>query len=311
MQTATGDTAALSPSNQRKVLAMRVRALFVVILAVVAAFLMVGTAYAAPPVEISGHVGEIVDRKAKDHDALRYVGKPAPRGFSHDYQWARPFITTPSPDDTPIMLDGILSLRDRVPETTAMIGLVDRAALKAGSAKRQVGAFIYVFTNAVGDVRIGLTDGNEGGGELVQRSVRIAAADVPDEVEVTFTVDGTANPQACASHAADLATADGCMTLQVGDDIVDSYGTVAAAGFDAEFAKGAVPGWEVVPERKSGVHYDLRIAPAKVVCGAKHKHWPGDGDEHGEWHKEFGGHQGGEHSHWDGTDASHGCRWKR
>lgn len=171
------------------------------------------------------------------------------------------------------MLSGTLSLRERVRGRTARIGLVDLASLEDGSADLLVGAFISVSTNADGDVRIAVTDGNDGGGELVERSIEIPADDVPDEVEVTFTVDGTVDPRTCATPGADVETADGCLTLQISGEVMSTV--VVAADFDAELAEGAVPGWAVAPAGESGVHFDLAISPAKVheVKAGTHGLW--------------------------------------
>ena len=198
-------------------------------------------------------------------DALRYVGTRHGRRSTHGYLRADPFIVG-LPGRTPTTLSGWLDLRKGVRDTVATIGLVDLASLKKGQTGRQEGAFLYVFTRPDGSVRIGLTDGNIGG-ELVQVSKIYPAGAVPDKVKVAFTVEATdvlGELKNCATHDADVDTADGCMTLVIDDgsastEIVDSYGTITAPGFDDEFARGAVPGWEAWPGGRTGIKYFLRV----------------------------------------------------
>lgn len=217
------------------------------------------------PLHISGTVGEIVDPDATNGGFfLRYVGDPAPAGYSHSYQWDNPFIET-SPESGPVVFEGTLDLTHRESNNSvAMIGLLDKSALESGAHEFQRGAYIYVNNRPNGDVRIGVTDGNSGG-ELVQtfHVIPAATADLAP-LAVTFTVDGTADPSTCAVPPGSAATADGCMTLEIDGftQLTDSYGTLTGAADGREFATGGIPGWEAFPSGASNVGYDLTITPA-------------------------------------------------
>lgn len=87
------------------------------------------------PIDISG----VTDADADDTTALRYVGDPAPGGFAHGYQWARPSIET-SPADGPVTFTSTLDVGDRVPNTVDTIGLVELSALEDGGDARDTGA---------------------------------------------------------------------------------------------------------------------------------------------------------------------------
>lgn len=127
--------------------------------------------------QIAGTVGEIVDTDplagpvfaGQEGYFLRYVGVPAPSGYSHDYQWADPYIETVSPEDEPVIFQGTLDLGTRVAGQTSFIGLNDKQSLAAGvggGAAWTTGANIYVSSHATnGSVKIGVSDGNAGGGE--------------------------------------------------------------------------------------------------------------------------------------------------
>ena len=200
-------------------------------------------------------------RPDETSDALRYVGSRNRRFSDADYLRADPFIVTKPQRGT--TLSGWLDLSDGVPGSVATIGLVDLASLRDGQSGRQEGAFIYVYTMDEDTVRIGVTDGNDGG-ELVQNFEDVTVDD-DGKVRVEFTIDGGADPEDCGADA-DVDAAEGCMTLVVdgGEPITDSYGSITAEGFEDEFARGAVPGWEAYPEDGSstGIKYRLRVAPA-------------------------------------------------
>jgi hypothetical protein len=243
------------------------RALGVAAAALLAAGLTAVTAVAQPPTSahISGTVGETVDPGASNGGFfLRYVGDPAPPGYSHDYQWAGPFIET-RPESGPVTFTGTLDLTDRTSDNSvAMIGLLDKADLEAGNHSFQRGAYIYVNNRPDGTVRIGVTDGNSGG-EIVQTFLTIPAATADaGPLDVVFTVDGTADPATCAVPPGSGAAADGCLTLSIDGigTISDSYGTlVGTAGSAVEFATGAIPGWEAFPSGAGNVGFDMTIEP--------------------------------------------------
>lgn len=220
------------------------------------------------PAHINGTVGEIVDPDAAlGGFYLRYVGDPAPAGYSHNYQWDNPFTVT-QPEAGPVSFTGTLDLTQRVSNNSvAMIGLLDRSALEGGATEFQAGAYIYVNNRTNGDVRIGVTDGNAGGGELVQTTVTVPAATAnAGPLSVTFTVDGTADPALCAKPSGSSGGAEGCMTLAISGFPTqsDSYGAITGASDGSEFASGAIPGWESFPSGSHGVSYDLTISPATV-----------------------------------------------
>jgi hypothetical protein len=333
---------------------MRARALFVSVVALVTVFALVVPVFASyrhpsggsggsmpGTPDIEGIIGEVDDHDTDGGaDALRYVGDPAPDGFSHTYQWADPFITT-DPDDGPVTFTGTLDLSDRTPDTVAAIGLVELAALASGGDARDTGALIYIFSRQDGSVRIGLTDGRAGG-EIVQTFIEIPAVPEPGELDVVFTVDGTADPEECRVQPDDPVDEDGgCMTLRIddADPLGDSYGTIKAVIDDtAEFADGAVPGWEMFQGDSANIAYDFSIDPATVVddrpdrpkskwdckrggwreyghrhkdrcmkhvMKRHHKHHGRHGDGHGDGH--HGSHGDGHHGrHGDGHHGRHG-----
>jgi len=271
---------------------MRSRAVVLAVVAILAVPMLAGAAQAGSghhddhrgrhsrSVTITGEVGKAPGRhhrhgrhQSQSSDALRYVGdqKGKRRGRHQgrtppaDYLRGDPFIVT-MPDRAATTLSGWVWLKRGVPGSVATIGLVDLASLEDGQSGRQEGAFFYVFTRRDGRVRVGLTDGNIGG-ELVQVSQYFEAGRIPRKIWVEFTVERTDDEDelgACATSDVDEATADGCMTLVIndGDPIVDSFGSIAAADFDDEFADGAVPGWEAYPGGTTGIKYALRVAPA-------------------------------------------------
>jgi hypothetical protein len=240
---------------------------------VIAAVVLLPGLTAADSASIAGTVGDpTVDPDASNGGFfLRYVGHPAPDGYSHSYQWAGLRIVTASPESGPVTLTGTLDLSDRQTGDVSMIGLLDVESLEAGATSFQRGAYIYIFVQNTGNVRVGVTDGNAGG-EIVQAFITIPATDVPESLEVVFTVDGTADPAGCATAIADIATSDGCMTLEIDgfSTLSDSYGTIVdPAGNAQEFATGGVPGWEAFPSGETGIDYSLLVEPTvltKEIC---------------------------------------------
>ena len=220
---------------------------------------------------ISGTTGAIVDAGASSPTfILRYVGNPAPGGYSHSYQWAEPRIVTPSPEDGPITMSGTLDIDGQVQGQVSMIGLIDLTALEAGVTGFQTGAYIYVFRRTATEWRIGVTDGNAGG-EIVQTFIIVPATDLPADgvLNVVFTVDGTQDGTTCAVSTSTAPA--GCMTLQISGGLVnstltDSYGDLKHAdSATPEFANGAVPGWDDFVA--AGVIYDLTVTPTLVLDG--------------------------------------------
>ena len=219
----------------------------------------------APSATISGTVGENVSTTDQyDGRYLRYVGNPAPAGYDTWYQWGSPYILTTSPEEGPVTVSGTLDLTDMT-ETNqvAVIGLTDADALRAGDRGDKADNGIYVARREDA-YRIGVTDGDAGGGEFVQRFIDLPPSTT--SIEVEFVVDGTANPATCAS-AADTPTADGCMALTVngGESITDSYGTIVPTDIETELGNGAHPGWySAYPSGEGpnvGVDFNLVISP--------------------------------------------------
>ena len=226
-----------------------------------------GAGAASPPsATISGTVGENVSTTDNyDGRYLRYVGNPAPAGYDIWYQWGSPYILTTSPEDGPVTMAGTLDLADMTKTNqVAVIGLTDADALRAGDRGDKADNGIYVVRRA-DRYDIGVTDGDAGGGEFVQRSISLPLTTTSDQVELV--VDGTADPATCASDAGDASTADGCMTLTVngGDPIRDSYGTIAPDGIETELGNGAHPGWYSAYDAGDGpnvgVDFNLTISP--------------------------------------------------
>ena len=251
------------------------RAAFVALLSFALAMTMgLSTAAANGSAQITGTVGEIVDSDAgtgfegQEGFFLRYVGDPAPAAYSHTYQWGVPYIETLSPEAGPVTLEGTLDLTTRQLETTAFIGLNDKTSLAVGTGGTPAwtsGANIYIDNQANGDVEIGVTDGNAGGGEYVQVSHTIpaATANAANALGVTFVVDGTVDPSTCGG-----AGAGGCMTLTVDGfaPLTDSYGEITpTASAVPEFGDGAHPGWDASHSEGGDVGYDLTVSPVVVT----------------------------------------------
>lgn len=233
-------------------------------------------AYAAEPsATITGSVGERVTDDGSSL-RLRYVGDPAPAGYDGNYQRG-PAILTPSPELTPVTMAGTLDLSQMSENgQTAVIGLHDADALASGQTghKQEVGIYVTYRTGSGGYFVVGVTDGDAGGGEWAQEFKRIPVSDLPDGiVTVEFVVDGSIDPATCASDAADIATADGCMTLTVnGSTLSDSYGSISPHGVTTELGNGAHPGWYsawTTTGPEIGVNYDLTISPVTLVLTTK------------------------------------------
>lgn len=221
---------------------------------------------------ITGSVGERVTDGSSLR--LRYVGDPAPAGYTGNYQLG-PRIVTASPEDEPVTMTGTLDLSGMSTKgQVAIIGLYDAQALSNGATSHKQGAGIYV---AYGDsyFDIGVSDGDAGGGEFVQAFKRVPKTEFPNGIaEVEFVLNGAQDPATCASDPADVPTADGCMTLTINGEftVSDSYGSISPEGIETELDEGGHPGWYTAypaghgPE--IGVHYDLVISPAQLVLTA-------------------------------------------
>lgn len=246
-------------------------------LAVALALTAIAPAHATEPTAtITGSVGLRISEDGSSL-RLRYVGDPAPAGYDGNYQLG-PAILVPSPKIAPVTMEGTLNLSGMSENgQTAVIGLYDAGALAAGETghKEEVGIYVTYRTRSGGYYDVGVTDGDAGGGEWVQNFTRIAAADLANGmVTVKFVVDGSLDPAACASDAADIPSADGCMTLTVNGSstVTDSYGTISPDGVETELGNGAHPGWysawsHTGPE--IGVLYDLTISPVILVLHTK------------------------------------------
>ena len=217
---------------------------------------------------LHGEVGETNDPDANEETSplmLRYVGRPAPDSYSHDYQWGNRYLEA-DPESEPFVLEGTLDLTQRVPGSVAMIGLIDKSVLVDGGSGYQSGAYIYASNQQNGDVRLAVTDGNDSG-ELIQSATIVPAATADEApLEISFTVDGTVEGAGCAvpvsPRVPDTEPAEGCMTLAWDGTVVasDSYGGVTEPGYEVEFENGAIPGWDAFPGGPTGVRFDLTIS---------------------------------------------------
>lgn len=230
---------------------------------------------AGPSASISGTVGENVSTTdGYDGRHLRYVGDPAPEGYSPWYQWGSPHVLTASPEDGPVTMAGTIDVSGMsAAGQVAVIGLHDADALGAGDRGEKAEVGIYIAHDGA-DYTVGVTDGDAGGGEFVQRFTTFTPEDLVDGVlGVEFVVDGGADPASCASNAADVATADGCMTLVVnGRSVTDSYGTIVPTdiAIETELGSGAHPGWYSAygagDGPNVGVSFDLTVSPVVLTA---------------------------------------------
>jgi hypothetical protein len=233
----------------------------------------------APSATISGTAGENVSTTdGYDGRHLRYVGDPAPDGYSDFYQWGSPYVLTSSPEDGPVTMAGTLDVSGMsAAGQVAVIGLHDADALRAGDRGEKAEVGIYVAFDGE-EYTVGVTDGDAGGGEFVQSSTTFSADDLTDgPLQVTFVVDGEADPATCANGPTEVldedtgqvvATADGCMRLTVnGVTLSDSYGTIVPTDIviETELGGGAHPGWYTAYGTGDGpdvgVDFDLVVSP--------------------------------------------------
>lgn len=198
-------------------------------------FLVSASVFAANPVPslpISGIVGSTTaDPSATFASSyLRYVGNPAPSGFSHAYQWEDPYYVC-DPNSNPVVFNGTINTLSMIQGGVAFVGLIDKGLLESDKTGYQSGAYAYIYKNSPSTLRIGPTDGNLGG-EIVQ-----IFKDYP------IPADGIINLQ--------ITIYNGKVALQVNGDTVlsDDYGIVKTRNNDGayswnEFEFGAVPGWD-------------------------------------------------------------------
>ena len=227
---------------------------------------------AGPSATITGTVGENVSvNDGYDGRHLRYVGDPAPDGYSIWYQWGSPYVLTGSPEVGPVTMAGTIDVSGMTSAgQVAVIGLHDANALRAGDRGEKAEVGIYVAYDGATTYTVGVTDGDAGRGEFVQSFTTFTSDGLPDGVlDVEFVVDGTADPASCAS-AADVATADGCMTLTVnGRTLTDSYGTIVPTDIviETELGDGAHPGWYSAGDGPNvGVDFDLTVSPIVLTA---------------------------------------------
>jgi hypothetical protein len=229
-----------------------------------------------PTAPFVGTVSEIVDTDAETgipRRWMRQVGDPAPDGYSHGYQWGSPSIVTPPIDaDTgPVTLTGTLDVADASIGDFGLIGLFDTATLAAGERGLNEGAYIYAFSRDADTLVLGLSDGRGDGGEYVQVFNTIDLTVTDRVFDVTFTVDPTADALDCATDPVDVATAEGCLTLEVDGlpTLTDSYGTITNEGANGgvEFGEGATAGWDGLASATAatGFDYDLTVSPVLVA----------------------------------------------
>lgn len=227
---------------------------------------------AGPTATITGEVGENVSTTDNyDGRYLRYVGNPAPDGYDIWYQWGEPFILTESPEDMPITIVGTVNVSGMQSGDVAVIGLTDAAALQLTDRGDKADNGLYIAFNGT-NYRVGLTDGDAGGGEWVQTEVSFTPADLDGgNLDVELVYDATmADPSVCA--AGDSTGATGCMTLTVNGTttLTDSYGAVipdqTAAGM--ELAAGGQPGWYAAydSDQNVGVTFNLDVSPIVLLA---------------------------------------------
>jgi hypothetical protein len=219
--------------------------------------------------QFAGTVSEIVDPAADTgipRRWMRHVGDPAPSGYSHGYQWGAPSLTTPA-DAGVVTFDGTLDLVDAAAGDFGLIGLFDTATLAAGERGLNEGSYIYLYMAAGDRATVGLSDGRGVGGEYVQTFHTIDLTGTDRILDVTFRIDPGADPATCATAAADVATSEGCLTLQIDDLplLTDSYGSITndAANGGHEFIAGGTAGWDGLASATdaTGIDYDLTVSP--------------------------------------------------
>ncbi len=207
------------------------------------------------PVDISG----TVDVASTQSGSLRYTGNPAPAGYSNAYMKGVPEITC-MPETTPVNFAGTLDVAAMNKGDVAFIGLLDKGLMASGDKGYQSGAYLYLLKLNDTTLRIGPTDGNQGGGgEIIQTYFQIP---IPADMtlDVDFTIDGTVDPTTCGGAASDA----GCISVTAeGQTRIDSYGFVKKL-FNTpplyahdEFSLGAYPGWDDFDH--SNVVYDLEV----------------------------------------------------
>lgn len=215
---------------------------------------------------VSGVVGEHLDPDAASSDLLRYVGSPAPRGYSHAYQWGDPMVGVLSPSGSRVHMTATLDLTGRVAGSTALLGLLDTRSLAAGQVSPATGVYLAIMALPDGRVEIGPSDGAADG--VVSRTVfslSAEEADAADALMIDIIVDGAADPGGCA--AGPVGDAEGCIsiTLPGRGTVADSYGAITAAGYDEELAGPATPGWEAMPGGSTGIGFVLFMVEGRPL----------------------------------------------
>ena len=159
---------------------------------------------------------------------LRYVGTPAPAGYSHDYQWKNPQYSC-DPNNSAVNFIGKVDVGSMPVGSVSLVGLIDKGLLEAGKTGYQSGAYVYIYKKSSNLVRIGPSDGNQGG-EIVSQF---------KDYSVTSTL-GIFNLS--------MTIYNGNISIVVDDDstMTDSYGVKKGTYSYSwnEFEHGAVPGWD-------------------------------------------------------------------
>ncbi|MFW2512801.1 hypothetical protein ACNI3K_03390 [Demequina sp. SO4-13] len=223
--------------------------------------------------QFAGTVSEIVDPAAETgipRRWMRQVGNPAPSGYSHGYQWGATSITTPA-DAGVVTFDGTLDLVDAAEDDFGLIGLFDTATLAADERGHNEGSYIYLNMATADQATVGLSDGRDTGGEYVQTFHTIDLTGTDRVLDVTFRIDSEADPATCATDPTDVATSEGCLTLQIDDLplLTDSYGSITndAVNGGHEFIAGGTAGWDGLASatQATGIDYDLTVSPVVVL----------------------------------------------
>jgi hypothetical protein len=179
-------------------------------------------------VTFEGSVGVIEDSSSTAGNwYLRYVGSTAPSIYSHAYQWGNPAYVC-DPNNTATIFTGTIDVNSMPIGAVSMVGLLDKGLLETGKTGYQSGAYAYIFRRTSTLVRIGPSDGNQGG-EIVSNFR-----------DYTIPVDGILDLT--------MAISSGTISLSVEGDtaISDIYGVKkgTSAYTWGEFAYGAIPGWD-------------------------------------------------------------------
>jgi hypothetical protein len=247
---------------------------------------------------ITGQIGYVNSALGGEYPGyfLRYVGNPANADLysfsSVQYQRDNPSIITPAASDR-ITMKGTVDLSAQPVGSAGFLGFLDHQVLAKGSstpqrtAGYQSGAYVYFSHPREDTWVIGPSDGNEGGGDLIQTEVSLTAAQLPPDkiLDIELIIDSSADPLLCQKlKGAQPPGGAGCITLNISGlvgvapvTLTDSYGIVKnnpvvyplASYTHNEFEFGAVPGWDDYDG--SMISYDVVVNyddQAPTVSGA-------------------------------------------